>query len=149
MYWISENVFSKFQHILLFWEWSKYYFWIRYCKINNNTNFHKNSVNKTQNMNENALPRFPRWLPGGRKRRIVVQTFNHNIAETIWDRTFIVQTTPHKGRGGVNFDYLPLEGGTEKFKKGGRSMVKGQVFLKGEGLAFSLCNFFKVYQFYF
>ena len=30
---------------------------------------------------------FPRWLPRGRKRRIVVQTSNRNISETIWDRS--------------------------------------------------------------
>ena len=30
---------------------------------------------------------FPRLPPRGRKRRIVVQTFNHDISETIWDRS--------------------------------------------------------------
>ena len=33
-------------------------------------------------------------------------------------------------RGHVNFDYLPRRGKSEKFKKGGGSMVQGQVFLK-------------------
>ena len=30
---------------------------------------------------------FPRWAPRGRNRRIVVQIFNCNISETIWDRS--------------------------------------------------------------
>ena len=34
----------------------------------------------------------PRWPPRGRKRRIVVQTFNCNISETIWDRSLIFGT---------------------------------------------------------
>ena len=55
--------------------------------INNSNKFHKNSVNETQNVNKNAMPRFPRWLPRGQKGRIMVQTFNRNISETIWDRT--------------------------------------------------------------
>ena len=33
--------------------------------------------------------------------------------------------------GGVNFDYLPQRGEIWKIKKGGGSMVQGQVFLKG------------------
>ena len=36
-------------------------------------------------------------------------------------------------RGGANFDYLPQRGGSAKSKKGGGSMVQGQVFLKGGG----------------
>ena len=47
--------FSKFQHFL-FWEWFKCYFWIWHPQINKSTKFHKNSVNQTQNMNENAQP---------------------------------------------------------------------------------------------
>ena len=31
--------------------------------------------------------KFPRWPLTGQKRRTVVQTFNCNISETIWDRT--------------------------------------------------------------
>ena len=30
--------------------------------------------------------KFPRWPPKGQKRGTVVQTLNHNISETIWDR---------------------------------------------------------------
>ena len=37
-----------------------------------------------------------------------------------------------KGRE-VNFKYLPQRGGFQKLKKGGGSMVQGQVFLKGGG----------------
>ena len=33
----------------------------------------------------------------------------------------------------VNFDYLPLRGGSEENKKWGGSMVQGQVLLKVEG----------------
>ena len=54
--------------------------------------------------------------------------------------------------GKVNFDYLPRrmggEGEFEKLKKGGGSMVQGQVFLKGRGLALFLFSFSKVYHFY-
>ena len=50
-------------------------------------------------------------------------------------------------KGEANFNYLPWRGDFEKFKEGGGSMVQGQVFLKG-GLAFLLCNFFKVYHFH-
>ena len=35
---------------------------------------------------------FPRSPPTGRKRRIVVQTFNHNISENIWDRSLKFST---------------------------------------------------------
>ena len=50
---------------------------------------------------------------------------------------------------GVNFDYLPGEGGkSEKLKKGFGSMVQGQVFLKKRGLTLFLFNFFKVNHFY-
>ena len=38
-----------------------------------------------------------------------------------------------KKSGGVNFDYLPRRGVFWKIKKGGGSMVPGQVFLKGGG----------------
>ena len=45
--------------------------------------------------------------------------------------------TPFFSNGGeVNFNNLPRRGGSEKLKKGGGSMVQGQVFLKtgvGEG----------------
>ena len=51
--------------------------------------------------------------------------------------------------GKVNFDYLPRRReGSEKLKKGGGSMVQGQVFLKGKGLTLFLFSFFKVYHFY-
>ena len=54
-----------------------------------------------------------------------------------------------KREGGVNFDYLPGEGGkSEKLKKGFGSMVQGQVFLKKRGLTLFLFNFFKVNHFY-
>ena len=44
--------------------------------------------------------------------------------------------------GGVNFDYLPQrEGESEKLKKGGGSMVQGQVVLKGGR---GWCNFFYI-----
>ena len=48
----KKTFFSKFQHFFLFWEWFKCYFWIPHPKINKSTNFHKNSVNQTHNMNE-------------------------------------------------------------------------------------------------
>ena len=54
---------------LFFKCWFKCYFWIPHPKLNNSTNFHKNLWNKTQNMNENLLPRFPRWQPRGRKEK--------------------------------------------------------------------------------
>ena len=44
------NIFFCFENDL------KCYFWIPHPKIYKSTNFHKNSVNQTQNMNENALP---------------------------------------------------------------------------------------------
>ena len=47
--------FSKFEHFILFCEWFKCYFWIPHPKVTKSTNFHKNLVNQTQNMNENAL----------------------------------------------------------------------------------------------
>ena len=38
------------------------------------------------------------------------------------------------GGGGVSFNYFPQrEGDLKNKKKGGGSMVQGQVFLKGEG----------------
>ena len=37
---------------------------------------------------------------------------------------------------GVNFDYLPRRGVSEKCKKEGGIMAQGQVFLKGEGTGF-------------
>ena len=40
---------------------------------------------------------------------------------------------PLKGGGEVNFDYLPRRRGVWKIKKGGGSMVQGQVLLKGQG----------------
>ena len=56
--------------------------------------------------------------------------------------------------GEVNFDYSPRGVESEKFEKGGRSVVQGKVFLKlgwgGEGVgagSFSI-NFFNVYHFY-
>ena len=39
--------------------------------------------------------------------------------------------------GGVNFDYLPQRGESEKLKKGGGSVVQGKVFLKGGHWHFS------------
>ena len=81
-----KTIFSRFQHFILFWEWFECYFWIPHPKINKSTNFHKNSVNQTQNMNENGLPSISKTAARRRKRRIVVQTFHHNISETIWDR---------------------------------------------------------------
>ena len=51
--------------------------------------------------------------------------------------------------GGVNFDYYPQRGASEKYKKASGSMVQGHVFLKGKGwVALFLLNLFKVYQFY-
>ena len=37
--------------------------------------------------------------------------------------------------GGVNFNYLPRRGDSEKLKKGCGSMVQGEVFLKWGGEA--------------
>ena len=54
---------------------------------------------------------------------------------------------PFKGRG-VNFDYPSQWGASEDFQKRDGSMVLGQAFLKGEGLALFLFVFFKVYDFY-
>ena len=56
--------------------------------------------------------------------------------------------TPFLKVGGVNFDYLPQSGGSEKLKKGGGSIVQGKVFLKKRGLALFLFNAFKVYHFH-
>ena len=61
------SFFSKFQHFHLFWEWLNCYFWIPHPKMH----YHQ----------------FPRSPSRGWKRRIVVQTFNHNISENIWDRS--------------------------------------------------------------
>ena len=47
--------FSKFQYFFLFCEWFKCYFRILHPIVNKSTNFHKNPVNQTQNMNDNAL----------------------------------------------------------------------------------------------
>ena len=41
-------------------------------------------------------------------------------------------------KGGVNFGYLSRRGEAEKFKKGGGSMVQGQVFLKEGGDIFPI-----------
>ena len=49
---------------------------------------------------------------------------------------------PFKGRG-VNFDYPSQRGESENFQKRDGSMVLGQVFLKGEGLALFLFVFFQ------
>ena len=38
---------------------------------------------------------FTRWLPRGRKRRIVVQTLNFIISEVIWDRSLKFGTYTH------------------------------------------------------
>ena len=59
--------------------------------------------------------------------------------------------------GGVNFDYLPQRGGSEKLKKGGGSIVQGQVFLKEGGwhcsylmlsrfIIFTFTNYFTLYK---
>ena len=45
------NTFFCFENDLY-----KCYFWIPHPKLNESTNFHKNSMNQTQNINENALP---------------------------------------------------------------------------------------------
>ena len=37
----------------------------------------------------------------------------------------------HIQKGEVDFNYLPQRGESEKLKRGGGSMVQGQVFLKG------------------
>ena len=41
--------------------------------------------------------KFPRWPPRGQKRGIVIQSFDHNISEIIWDRClkFGTFTYPH------------------------------------------------------
>ena len=44
-------------------------------------------------------------------------------------------------KGEVNFDYLPQRRGSEKVKKGGGSMVQGQVFLKVGAGAFPIYFF--------
>ena len=48
----KKRFFQSFNIFFLFWEWFKCYFWIPHPKINKSTNFHKNSVNQTHNMNE-------------------------------------------------------------------------------------------------
>ena len=53
-----------------------------------------------------------------------------------WEGQHLVCPPPPfflKGGGVVNFDYLPLRGGSEENKKWGGSMVQGQVLLKVEG----------------
>ena len=63
----------------------------------------------------------------------------------------IPSPTFKKGAGGVNFDYLPKRGESEKLKKGGESMVQGKVLLKKKGggkLTLFVFNSFKVYHFY-
>ena len=54
-----------------------------------------------------------------------------------------------KGRG-VNSNYLPRRGGeSEKLKKGGGSLVQGQVFLKGGGGGgWNFSYLIKVYNFH-
>ena len=39
----------------------------------------------------------------------------------------------HIQKGEVDFNYLPQRGESEKLKRGGGSMVQGQIFLKGGG----------------
>ena len=59
--------------------------------------------------------------------------------------------------GGVNFDYLPRRGGSEKLKKLGGSIVQGQIFLKEGGgncsylmlskfVIFTFTNYFTLYK---
>ena len=57
----KRDFFSKFQHFLLFCEWFKCYFWISHPKINKSSNFHKDSVNQTQNVN-NALTQISKMV---------------------------------------------------------------------------------------
>ena len=47
--------------------------------------------------------------------------------------TIVLTPPPPFLKGGVNFHYLPWRGDFEKLKKGGGSMVQGQVFLKDGG----------------
>ena len=60
---------------------------------------------------------------------ILSHTHTHTHAHTPWFRS------PLFLEGKVNFDYLPWRGEFEKLKKGGGSMVRGQVFLKEGGTA--------------
>ena len=62
----------------------------------------------------------------------------------------MVWTPPFFLKGGSEFQLPHSEGReSEKLKKGGGSMVQGQVFLKERGgLSLFLFNFFKVYHFY-
>ena len=54
---------------------------------------------------------------------------------------FIVRTPSFFKGEGVNFDYLPQRGESEKSKKEGGSIVQGQVFLEGMGVALFLLIF--------
>ena len=89
MYGILEKKVSKFQHFLLFCfgfltpkliripifikiQWAKLKIWMK-------IHYHQ----------------FPRWLPRGWKRRIVVQTLNFNISDVIWDRSLKFGTYAH------------------------------------------------------
>ena len=76
------------------------------------------------------------------------------LVQTNSRRTYITIVRTPLFKGGSEFQIPHLEGGkSEKFKKGGGSMVQGQVFLKdggvgSAGLALFLFNFFKVHHFY-
>ena len=65
----------------------------------------------------------------------------------VWSFSSHSLDSPPLKKEGVNFNYLPRSGESEKLKKGNGSMVQGQVFLKG-ALTLLLFNFFKVYHFY-
>ena len=80
----------------------------------------------------------------------IVYRYSHPNKKIYIQRETIVWTCTLLKGGQVNFNYLPPEWGTLK-KKGGGSMMHGQVFLKDAGggrLELFLFNFFKVCHFY-
>ena len=48
-------------------------------------------------------------------------------------KSLVLMLTVFLKRGGVNFDYLPQRGESEKFKEGCGNMLEGQVLLKRRG----------------
>ena len=101
----EKKFFSKFQHFILFWEWFNCYFWIPHPKLIKVPIFIKIQWTKLKIWTKMHHHQFPRWPPRGWKRRIVVQTFNRNISQTIWDKSYLVFGKLDKKKFGT-FTYL-------------------------------------------
>ena len=74
--------------------------------------------------------------------KVRVNWWDKNLRVTIEDTNStklfpLIVRTPSFSRGEVSFKYLPRRRDL-KNKKGGRTMVKGQVFLKGEAGTFAI-----------